>query len=260
MSYGTPFDPATPTATMPTTTGPTATGTATGTATWYGDPTGGPAPGPYRPDYPPPPPAAPKERSILGRLTLSAVAVAVGILGALDAADRVHPGVRHYLALALAVLGAGMLVGTWRGRARWLVWLGVPLTIALVAAGTAESTLHGGTGDRTYNPRSVADIAGRYELGAGTVTLDLSAVDFADHDVVTSGRVGVGQLQVIVPAGVDVTVRAHSGIGEVNVFGVQDNGSGVSRTLTDDGADGPGGGVLELTLDVGLGQVEVDRA
>jgi Cell wall-active antibiotics response LiaF, C-terminal len=231
---------------------------AAATAPLYGYPP--PLPPPPLLPPPPPPPIRRPEHSLLGRLTLSLVAVALGVLGVFDAAGGHDIAARHYLALTLAVLGAGLLVGTLVGRARWLIWLGVPVTVALIATSTGEVVFRGGAGDRQFAPSTVSAIADRYEVGAGSMTIDLSDVDFTDREVRTDVRVGVGDIEVTVPPTVDVTIRAHAGVGDVKVFGVDYSGTGVTRSITDNGIDGAGGGTLELILNVSLGEVEVFRA
>ena len=235
-----PYDP-TRTAAMPT--GPAPTATAV-----------------QPPVVPPPPPVKPrKERSILGRLTLSALLLVLGITAALDAAGA-DPQARHYFALALGVVGIGLVVGAWRGRARGLIWLGVPLAVALVAVSTAEVSLEGGTGDRQYRPQSVGEVQDEYRVGIGNLVLDLTDIDFAERTVVTSASAGLGNVEVRVPRDVDVEVVARAGIGEADLFDERVNGGSQQRTVVDNGLDGPGGGDLQLTLEVGVGRVEVDRA
>ena len=207
-----------------------------------------------------PAPKPPKERSILGLLTFSLVLVALGVLVAIDLAsgdDDVQP--HHYVALALGLIGAGLLVGAVRGRARGLIWLGVPLTVALLGTINAEAAFDGGTGDRTYRPVSVTELQDRYELGVGSLVLDLTDVDFAEQDVSTTVDVSIGDVEVRVPRGVDVTVTGRSEIGEVELFDVVEGGTGTERSVTDTGADGPGGGALDLRVEIGIGKVEVDR-
>jgi len=251
-----------------------------------------PAPGPYEPyqAYPPYPPYPPyqvpppglspvdpyapamttvtstpettgqkRESSLLGRLTLSLLLLVLGVTAALDAAGAVEPQARHYLALAVGVIGLGLLVGAWRGRARGLIWLGLPLTIALVAVGASQVRLSGGAGDRQYGPLSVAEIQDRYEVSVGNLELDLSDVDFAGESVSTTAAAGVGHVAVTVPRNVDVDVLGRAGIGEADLFGEKANGTSPERTVVDEGPDGEGGGHLRLVLDVGVGKVEVDR-
>jgi phage shock protein PspC (stress-responsive transcriptional regulator) len=222
--------------------------------------------GPAATVVPPPPavPAAPvrepKQRSILGRLTLSALLLVLGITAALDAGGAIDPQARHYLALTVGVLGLGLLVGAWRGRARGLIWLGLPLTVALVAVSAAEVSLDGGAGDRQYRPLSVVEIQDEYRVGVGNLRLDLTAVEFPERSVVTALSAGIGNVEVIVPRDVDVEVVGKTGIGEAELFGETVNGGSQERTVIDDGPDGEGGGSLRLTLEVGVGRVEVDRA
>ena len=158
------------------------------------------------------------------------------------------------------MIGLGLLVGAWRGWARGLVWLGVPLTIALVAVGTAEASLDGGTGDRQYRPVSVADVQDEYRVGVGRVRVDLTGVDFTEQAVRTKVAAGIGNVEVLVPREVDVTVVGDTGLGEAEFFGEQFDGDSPDPTVVDNGPDGAGGGILRLELEVGIGRVEVDRA
>jgi phage shock protein PspC (stress-responsive transcriptional regulator) len=205
-------------------------------------------------------PSPPRERSILGRLTLSAMLVVLGITAALDAADAIEPDARHYLALAVGVLGLGLLVGAVRGRARGLIWLGIPLTVALVAVGTAEASLEGGTGERQYRPLSIVDLQDEYRVGVGRVEVDLTGLDFTEQSARTKVSAGVGEVEVVVPRDVDVTVVGDTGLGEAVVFGERYDGDSPDPTVVSLGPDGSGGGTLRLELQVGIGRVEVNRA
>jgi hypothetical protein len=213
----------------------------------------------------PEPPAAPvpvkerKDRSILGRLTLSALLLVLGVTAALDAGNAIDPQARHYLALSVGVLGIGLVVGAWRGRARGLVWLGLPLTLVLAVVATAEVSLDGGTGDRLYRPQSIADVRDDYRIGAGSLRLDLSDLDFTGQSVTSKVSAGIGNVEVLVPREVDVEVIGRTGVGEAELFGERDDDF-QDRTVFDDGPDGEGGGRLQLVLEVGLGRVEVERA
>jgi predicted membrane protein len=106
----------------------------------------------------------------------------------------------------------------------------------------------------------VAEISDSYGHGVGSVRLDLSGVDFANQHKSVEVHVNFGDLRIIVPENVDVTVHAKVDTGDGKVFGT--DWSGVSRptyTVTDLGADGPGGGRLDLDLKVNVGTLEVTR-
>jgi phage shock protein PspC (stress-responsive transcriptional regulator) len=233
----------------PSLTDPLSTGTATATLP------------PYRYDFPPPVRPRPRRApSILGLVALSVALVAVGVLGLLDWTGAADPGARHYFALALAVLGAALLVGAWFGRARWLIAVGVPLTLVLIAVSALQDAARGGVADQYIRVPAAADLATRYETGVGTMHLDLSTVDFTDHRLTTNVHVGLGDVVVLVPRDVDLVVNVHDGLGTLKLLGQHYEGFGQNRRVTDNGPDGVGGGDLELTVDVGLGDVEVDRA
>jgi predicted membrane protein len=120
--------------------------------------------------------------------------------------------------------------------------------------------MEGGGGDITWTPASIAEVSDNYGHGVGTVTLDLSNVDFKNQKKAVDVHVNFGDLKVILPPNVDTTVHAKVDTGDGHVFDT--SWSGVSRptyTVTDVGADGAGGGQLELTLKVNVGTLEVTR-
>jgi predicted membrane protein len=125
---------------------------------------------------------------------------------------------------------------------------------------TSGVSLDGGTGDRTVTPLRAAEVDPEYRLGVGTLELDLSNVDLAEQPVRTRVSTGVGTVRVIVPRDADVSVDARAGIGELDLFGQQDNGTSVRTAVVDHGVAGDGTIDLTLDLDVSIGQVEVDRA
>ena len=212
------------------------------------------------PTGPPPAPEGRRRRSPLRRVTISLTIVIVGLLIAIDRAGGLDISVRTYLAVALGLVGAGLLVGARWGRARGLALLGIPLAIALLIAASAPVIGHGPVGDRTWTPMAVGAVQRNYELRAGTATLDLDQVDFSHADVTSRVQVGAGTIDVTVPPDVDVTIHGHTGAGQVQLLGVGRAGLGVNQTLNDAGADGPGGGHLDLTVETGVGTAEVHRA
>ena len=100
------------------------------------------------------------------------------------------------LGITLAILGVGMLVGTKYGRARWLLWLAIPLAFITFATVTASNFVAsnpnwdrwtatadgngqwGGLtiGDRTWQvtPTDAAESPLDFQLSAGTAVLDLT--------------------------------------------------------------------------------------
>jgi len=191
----------------------------------------------------------------------------IGAMATVNLVGRVHIPPLVFIAVALGIIGLGLLVGTWFGRARGLIALGILLSLML-GAGTASDWNATGrgwwhhTGTVTWVPASVDTLQPSYRQGVGDATLDLSSVDFSSttRPVTIDVQVDLGTLRVIVPSNVDVTVDARVDVGQARVFRESWDGLGQqSRTVTDLGADGAGGGQLHLSASVDVGDLEVTR-
>ena len=230
------------------------------------------------PQYPPPAPppsiglsgaaAAPRPpkppRSRLGLVVLSVSCLALGVLAAVDISG-VRVPVLAYVAVPLTVIGSGLVVGAWLGRARWLIAPGLLLTVALfVGSAMAGMQWHfagaPNTGDLSWRPGSIAELQPSYTVAAGSGRLDLSGLDFTEHDTDVEVSVDVGGLEVVLPPNVDVDVDAKVHLGDGTVLHTQWSGIDKSgRHVADNGSDGPGGGHLHLTVTVNVGTLEVHR-
>ncbi|MET8264441.1 PspC domain-containing protein [Micromonospora arida] len=221
-----------------------------------------PTPAAPPPPKPPKPPKRPKERSPLGAVTFSLIFLVLGLVALLDLLDVFAISASAYFAAALATIALGLLVGTWFGRARWLIALGLVTAAALGTATVAESydRIRGVDGAVTWAPTDHRDLADRYENSFGDAVLDLRGIDFAKRDSQVTVAVNFGQATVVVPPNVDVTTVADVNAGDATVFGNRSGGlDGRLRESTDVGADGPGGGTLRLYIHVNAGNLEVTR-
>lgn len=229
-----------------------------------------PPPGePPRPAYPyylpPQPPAPPRERSILGRVTLSVALVVVGVMVGVNTATTDDIPARVVFASALLVVGLGLLVGSFIGRARGLVVWGVLLTmLAGASAVIGDTSVRGGIGDRTWRPATVADLRSTYRLGIGDAELDLSRLDVTSAAGVEHVRVseGVGDLTVIVPEGVVVRVDADVNAGEITLpAGFEPvDGTDLHENVVLPAGSSAGAAQLVIDADLGLGSLEVRYA
>ncbi len=82
----------------------------------------------------------------------------------------------------------------------------------------ADIDLDGGIGERDYRPASAAQIRDRYELGMGSLTVDLRDTRLPDGPTNVTLDVGVGEGVVVVPENVCVASRADVGAGSVQIF------------------------------------------
>ncbi|MGB7980588.1 MAG: PspC domain-containing protein [Candidatus Nanopelagicales bacterium] len=231
---------------------------------------------------------APRERSYLGLITLSVATLVAGVLGLIAAFRPTGVGIWGVsMGVVLAVLGLGILIGAWRGRARWLLWLAVPLafmTVSVVAAGnwvadnpnwgrwTQSGTWGGVTvGDPTWTvtPVEAADSPLDFRVTAGDATLDLTGLTAGSDGTleapstvvdITAG-IGVGQLTVLLPAEATLELDATVQVGDITLLGdPTSSGSnlGVSTTLLAD-ADTDPRYVINLDASIGAGNLEVRR-
>lgn len=217
-------------------------------------PAGGPIPDPST--YAPVPPPPPRPRSPLGGITLSLAAVVAGVLLAVRESGADELTVPRILAITLLVLGAGLLVGTVWGRARWLIAPGLVVALALAVTSAAGATGIGdGLGERTWR---AAD-GGDYSLGAGQATLDLRGLRGAESARVEAS-LGFGQLVVLVPTGMSVRIDSSVGLGEITAqdadLDTSARGGGREEQFVVGSADDV---TVELDLEVGMGQIEVRR-
>jgi hypothetical protein len=158
---------------------------------------------------------------------------------------------------ATVVLGAGLVVGTFAGRARWLIVPAIATAIAAVAASAlsfAGVGLADRSGNRTVYIGEGTAIADRYETGMGN--FDLILADYPS-DLTTRVEVGVGDLTVVVPDDAQVQIDARVGVGSIDALGSSRNGYR-RRLILDDQPDGAH--LIKLQLRVGVGSIDVQRA
>ncbi|GGY92074.1 membrane protein [Streptomyces olivaceoviridis] len=171
------------------------------------------------------------------------------------------------LACALAVFGLGIALSAFLGRTgAGTVFLALVTAGLLAGAAALPRDITTDWRETSWKPVAAAQLRSGYDLGTGRGTLDLTRVHPAKGQAVaTDVRVGAGQLKVIVPADAAVRLSIDVGVGDIRLPG--DSGKDVDvrpgrhEEVTLMPTKGAGkGGTLDLTLGVGVGQVEVSRA
>ena len=209
---------------------------------------------PYVPPAPAVPPPPPPPPSILGRLTIGIGLLSIGVLAVLDnLTTLVAPQPRHYMALATVVLGAGLIVGGFLGRARWLILIGFFVVPPLLVSPAAEVDWEGRF-SRIVSPTELSDLAPTYRAAAGSYEFDLTEVSWEGQTVDLAVEVAAGEIVVIVPEGVGISGRARVSIGEIEAPDGTRSGLGeINRDF-----DLPGdSGTLNLDLEVGAGAIDI---
>jgi len=213
---------------------------------------------------PPPVPSAPppvprrnrRERSPLGLLTLGATLVVVGMMWFLNLSAGVSIRLDQYLAAALTVIGIGLLVGVWWGRARWLVLPGLVLVPAVVLASLITVPFEGGHGFTSYRPREVAALEPEYRQATGRIRLDLSGLrnQRVSDPTAVQITIALGAIEVYIPEGMAVDLRARAGTGSVEIQGLGTAGFDVDERRR----YGPAEAIpIELDLQVSIGTINV---
>ncbi len=183
------------------------------------------------------------------------------MLAILDATDVLALTAHDAFAVALLVVGAGLVVGAWAGRARWLVFPAIlvllPGLVLTSVADELDIPLGSGIGERSFGTTAAADIEPLYELGIGDLTIDLGDADLDGQRVETAIRVGFGQATVIVPDDARVEVTWSLTGGQVELFDGDRQGRGLDGSAVFPGAEGAG--TLVLDVDVAVGQVTLVR-
>lgn len=185
-------------------------------------------------------------------LTLSVTAIALAVTRLVSEA---HGGVLWptYVAVALAVVGAGLVVSTFFGDGGPLIGIGILLACVLAVGSMIPSVR---IGEQVVQPESAAQVEPNYVHGIGKLEIDLTAVE---NPAALLGRTiqidsGIGETRVIVPSGLDVAVDTDLRAGEIRVFDRKTNGTRADL-------DVPATGARHLTLDIEhrIGTIEVIR-
>ncbi|WP_084495732.1 PspC domain-containing protein [Nocardia shimofusensis] len=206
-------------------------------------------------DLPDPTPACPiatvepeRPRSRFTPVVLGLAILAAAGAGALAAAgvEWMTPG--RIAAVALAVIGLGLVAGAFLRRGHGLLVVTAPLAgFVLLASLIGPIDIDSTTmGTREWAPASVADLESRYQLTMGDATLDLRSVQLTEDRTVDID-VRMGEVRILVPADMTLRTDCDVSIGEMQCP------SGIS------GPNTPGAPVLDLNIDVHMGNVEVHR-
>jgi hypothetical protein len=211
-----------------------------------------------------------RQRSFLSPLTIGVALLALGIAALLDLVGAISLTVGGGFALVLLVLGAGLCVGAWYGRARWLILPAIVLAPLALLATVITIPLDEGFGDRSFAVTRADQLPASYAIAGGTLVVDLTKLPSGIDPASISAEVGAGTLRIIVPEGADVSVTGDVGVGVYRVVGLQPrkhyliarderSRGGVDLTIDDTiegtGPDRP----IQLSVHASAGEVRIER-
>lgn len=202
------------------------------------------------------PPAAPA-RNIAPQVVVGAAFVLIGALWLLERVGAIELTATTVLAAATIVVGIAVMILSTDGPHVGLIIFGVVLAMAATASAlTPLEGFQGGIGERMVDIASVGEIEADYNVAMGQLTIDLRDLDELSSPVSLSASVGMGELLVIVPEGVQFEVNANAGAGQIEILGEAKDGLGVEDNYATAGFDEAGAG-FSFELDVFMGRVEV---
>lgn len=240
---------------------------AGGQRTGTGDGSHGPPGANQAPAYGPPPPPVPKgPRSPVPGVTVAILLIGLGViaLGSRYGGWSLDPST--YFAIAVAAVGAALLVtalGPWQRSKVGLITLGLILSFGLFVSSAVDS--RGGFdeatfGERSYRPVSAEQVRDSYQVLMGQSTLDLSDLQFSAEDPTEIQiNVTMGNFEILVPRDTDVRLYGDATFGSVSTFGDREYLDGYYPGVgegTDVGDNEP---ELILDIDVRFGNAEVSR-
>ncbi len=194
------------------------------------------------------------DRRLFRWLALATAVVVCAVLLALAGAWLA--GIDGRLAAwAVVAIGALLVLSAFTGWARRLVLPAIAFAVAVATIAAAHVDLHGGTGEHTYRPQTLAEVRSGYELGAGRLEIDLRNVAFPAGTTQLHVRLGVGELVVLVPRDVCVATSARIGAGYVGAL--EDRSGGLDVDWVDRPASPTGRPRLVVDGNVGLGALLV---
>lgn len=183
------------------------------------------------------------------RLRLAVLIVAGLALAGLGLADVLGAPITAviYLATALLVVGLGLVVAGWVGRARGLLPIGLILAIVTVATYAGMSTWQQYGGEWAHQEISysqAADLPTDDSFDVGTYRIDLSGLS-VDDDRTYQVSLDVGQIDLVLPADQRIRVETSVDAGSITMAGSSQSGP----DLTVEHSYGPTTGP-ELTIRV----------
>ena len=149
-------------------------------------------------------------------------------------------------------------------RTAWsLIGLLVPAIIGTIAFAGSHARLHDGVGDREWKP--VTAPASHYRLAFGQGVLDLRQLPAQDRPRTVRIDVGAGQVRILAPKTMNLTVDANVHIGSVQIdhrifptheYGT-DGGFNYNRTI--DPPAGASGQPIRVDVHLSDGNIDVER-
>jgi phage shock protein PspC (stress-responsive transcriptional regulator) len=179
--------------------------------------------------------------------------LAVGGFAAAAAGSAVGGGIA--ISGLIIACGIGLVGGAFRGGSRWLIVPAIVLALPLAAVAATDLDVRGTWGDRTFRPATVAELDDGYEMGVGAMRIDLRDLELPPGRTELPLRLGVGEIQVLVPDDMCVTTDGDISLGAFDTGDGEEGG--VDLEVDDRRIVDPGVSYVHLDVDLGVGAVHI---
>jgi phage shock protein PspC (stress-responsive transcriptional regulator) len=167
--------------------------------------------------------------------TVSTWLVAMVTLGLIDGLHGIP--LPTYLWFTLGIVGGGFLIGLMLRRTPWgVAWLLLPTVVGLIGLAGTHVSLRDGVGQEQWKPTLAP--ARDYRLAFGQGVLDLRSLPAQTTPRQVRVDVAAGQVQILAPRTMNLTVRTHLHFGnlvvdgrEFDEDGLRAHGVNVTRTI-----------------------------
>lgn len=185
----------------------------------------------------------------VGVLALTGIAFVGGFWGAAT-------GGATTVAIIVIAAGGLLMLGAFTGGMRWLIVPALALAFGAAAVAAGDIDVRGGTGERAYRPATANDLRANYKLGAGHLLLDLRNTDLGPGDHHVHLKLGLGQVEVLVPPNVCVSSSARISAGGTTIFD-HDSG-GTYHDWQEVRRAQEGNPHLTVDADIGFGELRIE--
>jgi phage shock protein PspC (stress-responsive transcriptional regulator) len=185
----------------------------------------------------------------IGVLALTGIALVGGFWGAAS-------GGASTVAIVVIAAGGLLMLGAFTGGMRFLIVPALALAFGAAAVAAGDIDVRGGTGERAYRPATANDLRPEYRLGAGHLLLDLRNTDLGPGDHRVHMKLGLGQVEVLVPPNVCVSSTAHISGGGTTIFD-HDSG-GTYHDWQEVRRAQEGNPHLTVDADIGFGELRIE--
>lgn len=219
--------------------------------------------------------AAPKKPRRKQRITWTVLSV-LALLAAVGLAASTNSwwgvSATGLLGVGIVVIGVGVVAGQIAGGgARGLIPLGLLAGLLLIPVSAVDGLIDDGVGEVRYTPTSIEDLQSNYQYGIGHMVVDLSQIDFANEDASVDIELGIGELEVILPADVGGSALLETTIGELDFDVATGEALGGFNTVSGEVLSGVNvdsgritlngdNGEIDINVDVGVGAASLRSA